>query len=291
MSLLFRQSTDDVLYILKFNKTTKLFNIESFENVRESKTAIFEQLQASPGDNCSIIVLFVSKNSKYCSKPFIYNFQIQAGNISNITFGLLYNYWARAHSNFVPSGWHLPTNAEFDELLNFSDPEYTFNCARLRSTDSNLFEISQDSQSLDLYGLKLSAPGIRLENGTFINFKKQVQLASSDLFEESESEAYICAFDYDIDSTGTGGSQLGKSGISVRFIKNDSVLPENNILTDFDGNIYECVKLGNQVWMKQNYACTHFTDGSDIPLVELSQDWADLETPGYCYPNANILNV
>lgn len=36
-------------------------------------------------------------------------------------------------------------------------------------------------------------------------------------------------------------------------------------VTDFDGNCYDTVHIGNQVWMKSNLRTTHFRDGSAIP--------------------------
>lgn len=36
-------------------------------------------------------------------------------------------------------------------------------------------------------------------------------------------------------------------------------------VTDFDGNCYDTVHIGNQVWMKSNLRTTHFRDGSPIP--------------------------
>ena len=37
-------------------------------------------------------------------------------------------------------------------------------------------------------------------------------------------------------------------------------------VTDFDGNIYQTVVIGNQVWMKENLNSTHYADGT--PLVD-----------------------
>ena len=38
-------------------------------------------------------------------------------------------------------------------------------------------------------------------------------------------------------------------------------------VTDFDGNVYESVILGNQTWLAENLKSTHYCDGSEIPDV------------------------
>jgi uncharacterized protein (TIGR02145 family) len=56
-------------------------------------------------------------------------------------------------------------------------------------------------------------------------------------------------------------------------------------VTDADGNVYQTVKSGNQVWTVENLRTTKYDDGSAIPLVTDSAAWAALTTPGYCYYN------
>jgi hypothetical protein len=54
-------------------------------------------------------------------------------------------------------------------------------------------------------------------------------------------------------------------------------------LEDIDGNVYETVTIGTQVWMTENLKTTHFNDGSAIPLVTVGTEWESLSTPGYCW--------
>jgi uncharacterized protein (TIGR02145 family) len=57
--------------------------------------------------------------------------------------------------------------------------------------------------------------------------------------------------------------------------------------TDVDGNVYNVVRIGSQLWIKENLKTTKFNDGSAIPLVIDNTAWAGLTTPGYCWYNNN----
>jgi uncharacterized protein (TIGR02145 family) len=62
-------------------------------------------------------------------------------------------------------------------------------------------------------------------------------------------------------------------------------------MTDYDGNIYNTVKIGNQCWMKENLRTTHYEDGNDIALgTGASTDTSTLQAYRY-YPNNNQSTV
>ena len=59
-------------------------------------------------------------------------------------------------------------------------------------------------------------------------------------------------------------------------------------VVDADGNCYDTVHIGNQVWMKSNLRTTHFRDGSPIPLgnsTNITGPWyfqpSNTDAPGY----------
>ena len=56
-------------------------------------------------------------------------------------------------------------------------------------------------------------------------------------------------------------------------------------VTDIDGNVYETVKIGNQVWMAKNLLTTKYNDDSAIPNVIDNTEWSALKTGAYCWAN------
>lgn len=60
-----------------------------------------------------------------------------------------------------------------------------------------------------------------------------------------------------------------------------------NVVTDYDGNTYNAVVIGEQVWMQTNLRTTHYADGVEIPLGDDKS-----MTEGFCYyPNGDMNNV
>jgi uncharacterized protein (TIGR02145 family) len=52
---------------------------------------------------------------------------------------------------------------------------------------------------------------------------------------------------------------------------------------DIDGNVYNTVTIGTQVWMQENLRTTTLNDGTPIPMVTDPTTWGDLTTPAYCW--------
>lgn len=65
-------------------------------------------------------------------------------------------------------------------------------------------------------------------------------------------------------------------------------------LTDIDGNVYNTVIIGTQVWMRENLKTTKYNDNTAIPNVTDNTTWGTLSAPAYCwykndeYSNKNI---
>jgi len=54
-------------------------------------------------------------------------------------------------------------------------------------------------------------------------------------------------------------------------------------VTDIEGNVYQTVKIGSQVWMAENLKTTKYNDQAAIPNVTESNDWIALTADAYCW--------
>lgn len=61
-------------------------------------------------------------------------------------------------------------------------------------------------------------------------------------------------------------------------------------VNDADGNTYNVIKIGDQVWMAENLKTTRYNDGTAIPYVTDAAAWINLTTPAYCWSNNDIGN-
>jgi uncharacterized protein (TIGR02145 family) len=54
---------------------------------------------------------------------------------------------------------------------------------------------------------------------------------------------------------------------------------------DLDGNAYDTVQVGTQIWMKQNLKTTKYRNGNAIPNITDYTAWSNLQTGAYCNYN------
>jgi uncharacterized protein (TIGR02145 family) len=73
------------------------------------------------------------------------------------------------------------------------------------------------------------------------------------------------------------------AGIFLAFSSGCEKTTEKRGLADIDGNIYDTVVIGTQVWIAENLKTTRLNDGTEIPLVTSDTAWSNLRTPGYCW--------
>jgi uncharacterized protein (TIGR02145 family) len=54
-------------------------------------------------------------------------------------------------------------------------------------------------------------------------------------------------------------------------------------MTDFEGNVYKTVKIGDQIWMAENLRSSSYNDGT--PILELAEgkDWSSTQIGAFCW--------
>ena len=63
------------------------------------------------------------------------------------------------------------------------------------------------------------------------------------------------------------------------------------IVTDIDGNIYNTITIGTQVWMVENLKTTKYRNGDLISNVEGETAWSNLTTGAYCNYGNDVNNA
>lgn len=56
--------------------------------------------------------------------------------------------------------------------------------------------------------------------------------------------------------------------------------PGQALVADYNGNLYNTVKIGNQCWLKENLRARNYSNGQPIPLVEIGYHWQLLTSDG-----------
>ena len=54
-------------------------------------------------------------------------------------------------------------------------------------------------------------------------------------------------------------------------------------VSDYDGNKYWTVKIGDQIWLESNLRTKHFLNGDPIPNVQPDAEWVAMKSPAWCY--------
>ena len=65
------------------------------------------------------------------------------------------------------------------------------------------------------------------------------------------------------------------------------VLPE--FVSDFEGNKYRTVQIGDQIWMAENLKTSKLNDGSPISLIIEDATWQNSVNPAYCWYNIDFV--
>jgi uncharacterized protein (TIGR02145 family) len=205
----------------------------------------------------------------------------------HIEYGLLYNWYAVNDSRgLCPEGWHVPSSTElYDTLASFAGG-YLIAGGKLKETGFVHWEYPGNTAATDEFGFSALGGGIRYLGGTFMGMKQLIRLHGADETTENYNIQTQINYNEPLYRLIGEGSNNKEYGASVRCIRDNSIgWEEEDLMTDYDGNVYETVKIGTQIWSKQNLAVTHYRNGERIPEVINNGEWASLTTGALCAYN------
>jgi uncharacterized protein (TIGR02145 family) len=209
---------------------------------------------------------------------------------SNIKYGRLYNWYTIINPLFAPTGWHVPSASEYNTLSETLGGN-AVSGGKLKTTGFDYW-LDPNTGASNTSKFNGIGGGFRYSYGAFdyINAYGQYLTTTLDRFNTYAAfmELTYSAIYYFMATASTGKN----SGHSIRLIKDNAVLVPQ--LIDLDGNIYSTAKIGNQVWLANNWACTKLNDGAPITNTPVDADWTNgygPTDPIYCNYNNDENNV
>jgi len=214
------------------------------------------------------------------------------------TGGCLYNWSAYMDSKGItPENWKIPLRSEFQTLIDFLGGADIaggkMKDSATVSSDGSIDSIwlTPNTGATNEGGFSAMASGNRqYYDGAFQQRHHSAIYGCSDPAQPGTGLVQAFFLDHET-ATASVSSYWNNEGLSLRLLMIDSSeWVEGDVVLDYDGNIYETVKIGTQVWTKSNLLVQHWNDGTSIPMVTASTDWRDFYLsgtygPGMCYYN------
>lgn len=258
-------------------KTTRYRNGDSISNVTNNK----EWVELNTEAFCN-----------YSNDPFYV-----------ATFGRLYNWYAvNDRRNIAPKGWHVPTDEEWQTLIDFLGG-WEYAGGKLKES-SNAHWRQPNKGATNEVNFSAWPGGSRCNDGRFYYMGEQCFWWTSTSSEINGSAKFRSLYHDGTDVTKNSCNKF--YGLSVRCVKgelpsNSTPLKDNSKLhkdvipktiKDIDGNVYHTAVIGNQVWMVENLKTTKYRNGDPIPNLTERRDWfLGTNKPGaFCYYNNDKTN-
>lgn len=203
--------------------------------------------------------------------------------VTSYNYGLLYNGYVISNSAGVaPTDWHVPTNTEFQTLSTFLGGD-TISGGSLKSIDT---WVSPNTGADNSSGFTALGTGLRNSDGSFSSYKGYNTLFWTDTTGAGNARYYRYLLYNSAAFNSVLYSQLG--GASIRCLKDDPIdWKTGDTVTDINGNIYNTIKIGTQIWMLENLRTTSYSDGTPINNLSNTADWIATTDGAYCNFNNN----
>ena len=271
------------------------------------------------------------------------------GNVP--TLGRLYN-WAAVMNGaasssanpsgvqgICPTGWHVPSNADFNQLTDFVSSKSDYFC---EGSSVSIAKALAATTGWDSYGSRECVPAydqssnnatgfgaiaagayvgpldnywesgmsVCLWTTTAVNdtmaylwrmFYAYNYIRSDEQYNKSMGSSVRCVLDAVSNTEYINNMQQEMQEEVQQDIANATFVCGTTTVSDYDGNVYNTVKIGNQCWTKENLKTTHYTDGTEILAGTAASDTipyryapnnddSNVSTYGYLYNWAASMN-
>jgi len=204
-------------------------------------------------------------------------------NVSKSSNGRLYNWYSL--TGIAPTGWHVASDDDFITLHTFLGGAIIAG-GKLKEVGLTHW-VDPNFNATDEVGFKALPNGVRSgTTGLFGLVGESLYLWTILEWDATIARGkQIVNYDEYLANLSTSNK---KSGFGVRLVRDTLTgYVEGETVTDLDGNVYDTVQIGTQVWLKQNWACTKYANGNAIPNITVDSEWNTLSTGAYCnYNNA-----
>jgi len=206
--------------------------------------------------------------------------------VQDVKYGLLYNYYAVDDPrNITVSGWSVPTEAQFNETVEYLGGASV--AGRALKEDGTTYWASDNADNSSRFNAR-GAGQRDWSAGVF-----QMILNRSNFWLKIRKVG-ILVHDT-IEVTTPPGLAFRQYGFSIRPVRDSTILTDGQtgVYIGNDGRVYRTIAIGNpaQEWLADNLAETKFRDGESIPEVTNNAAWAALTTAGMCAYNNDWSNV
>jgi uncharacterized protein (TIGR02145 family) len=247
-----------------------------------------ENLRTTRFNDGAVIPILIDEKKWSRSKKPAYCWYNNDSTSNKVPYGALYNWYAVNTYKLCPTGWHVPSNAEWNTFIYYlggaSQSGNKLKEAGIAHWREPNTEATNESGFAALPG------GSRDFIGKFSYYGFKTQWWSAN---DTISKSAWC---WGVDFINSGAIKFYPNkteGLSVRCVMEKIEVPvsrdttivnmANYFIDPRDNRRYEISIFHNQTWMRDNLKATRFNDSTEIPLVIDKIAWTRLESPAYCW--------